>query len=142
MNTKSIRISPRHGLNPSLMQCFYCGEDFGVAVPGLLPGDKPAPHRGVWNMEPCPKCAEFMNMGVILIGVDKDRSSDPKNPYRDGNWCVVAADAIGRIIKSPMADEVLRRRVAFIDSETWQAFGLPKAGKAGASQHHGHSRTE
>jgi hypothetical protein len=137
----SIRISKQHGVNPSLVQCFYCGEDYGVALLGALPGDKPAPHRGVWNYEPCPKCADFMKMGVLCIGVDESKTDDPKNPYRDGNFCVVTTEAIARIVQPPtLVDEILRRRVTFIDGETWMKIGLPRPGRSGATKDHGHIR--
>lgn len=130
-----ITISPRHGLNPSLAVCFYCGEDTGeIVIPGMMKGDREAPRRGVWGYEPCPKCKEFMTQGVILIGVDASKTTDPKNPYRDGNWCVVTAEAISRIVYPPTkADEIIRRRVAFIPTDAWEKIGLPKPGKNGAN---------
>jgi hypothetical protein len=36
----SIRLSEKHGVNPSLMLCFYCGEASGVALLGRLKGDQ------------------------------------------------------------------------------------------------------
>lgn len=139
-----IRISPKHGLNPSIAVCFYCGEDKNeIVLPGRMKGDREAPRRGVWNHDPCTKCAAFMTQGVICIGVDESKTTDHKNPYRDGNWCVMTPEAIARVVKPPtLVDEILRQRCTFIDSETWTAIGLPKAGKHGASKDHGHTRPE
>lgn len=137
----SIRISNKHGVNPSLSVCYYCGGDKNeLILAGALPGDKPAPHRGVWNYEPCDECAEFMKRGVICIGVDESKTTDQKNPYRDGNWCVITAEALERLVRPPLCDEILRRRVAFINEETWLAMNLPRAGRSGASKDHGHQR--
>lgn len=38
-----ITLSPKHGLNPSLMQCPICHKDLGVALFGQLKNDEEAP---------------------------------------------------------------------------------------------------
>ena len=44
--SRSIRISEKHGVNPTIPICFYCGEDKNeVALLGKLHGDKEAPMR-------------------------------------------------------------------------------------------------
>jgi hypothetical protein len=35
----NTRLSPKHGVNSSLMQCFRYEESYGVALAGLLKGD-------------------------------------------------------------------------------------------------------
>jgi hypothetical protein len=43
-----IKLSPQHGVNPSIGVCFYCGEDSGeIILPGRLKGDVEAPRRAV-----------------------------------------------------------------------------------------------
>lgn len=42
--SNSIRLSPKHGLNPSISVCFFCGEDKNeIILPGKLEGDAEAP---------------------------------------------------------------------------------------------------
>lgn len=41
--SKSIKISPKHGVNPSMLQCACCGKDMGIALFGRLKGDAEAP---------------------------------------------------------------------------------------------------
>lgn len=40
---KNIKLSPKHGVNPSMMQCACCGKDMGIALFGRLKGDAEAP---------------------------------------------------------------------------------------------------
>lgn len=57
--SRSIRISEKHGANPTIPICFFCGEDKNeVALLGKLSGDKEAPMR-MWingDYEPCDEC--------------------------------------------------------------------------------------
>jgi hypothetical protein len=116
--------------------CFYCGEGKGVILFGKLKGlvDREAPSQVCLDHEPCDKCRAFMDQGIICIGVDEARSNgDTVNPYRDGNWCVVTEEAIRRIITPPeLADDICKRRCAFIPTEAWTMIGLPKAKRPGA----------
>lgn len=118
-----IKLSKKHGLNPAIPKCFYCGEDKNeIILAGRLPDDAEAPHGAVWDTTPCEKCADCMRQGVILIEVRDGESG--RNPYRAGGWVVVKEDAIRRMIKEPALSEVLKNRVAFIESAVWKAIGL------------------
>ena len=125
MKEKGIRLSPKHGVNPSLSVCFYCGADDGtVVLPGRLRGDTQAPHKAVWTKEPCPTCREYMRQGIILISVRDGEEGD--NPYRTGGFSVVKAEALARLInRQELIDDVLRRRVCFVPDAAWAMLGLP-----------------
>jgi CRISPR/Cas system-associated protein Cas10 (large subunit of type III CRISPR-Cas system) len=124
----SIRLSPKHGLNPSMSTCFYCGGDKNeLIIPGLMKGDREAPRKAVWNMEPCDQCKHFMEQGVILIEVDEAKTTDRKNPYRAGGWCVIKDEAIARVITDEaMREHVLKARVAFLPTEVWDHIGIER----------------
>lgn len=128
-----IVLSPQHGVNPMLPVCFFCQQETGeVALLGRLPGDAEAPHRAVLNMEPCGKCKEWMSKGVILISVEKDASGE--NPYRTGGWCVVKDQALRDIVQPPeLLVAILKKRVAFIPDDAWDALGLPRVVADGES---------
>ena len=53
---RGIRLSEKHGVNPSVMLCFLCGESYGVALLGKHKDehshDAEAPREGVYEMEP------------------------------------------------------------------------------------------
>jgi len=83
-----IKLSKKHGVNPSMSICFFCGKEKNeIVLPGKLKGDAEAPRKAVWNYEPCDECKKYMSEGVMVCVV-KDGSS-PKNPYRTGRSIVI-----------------------------------------------------
>ncbi len=118
---KGIRISKKHGVNPSLEQCFVCGEDIGVILFGRLPEDKKAPRQVCLNQEPCDKCKKYMEQGIILISVKDEEPSN--NPHRTGGWAVVKEEALLRVINDP---KLLEKRMIFVPDSAWAMLGLPK----------------
>lgn len=140
MPEKSIRLSEKHGVNPSVEQCFVCMKDVGVVLFGKLPPergrhakpadrDPQAPMRVCFgpNSEPCAECQAFMRQGVILISVDEAKTEDMENPWRTGGWCVVRDDFIKRVFQPPeLAEHVLERRMAFMPDDAWDMLGLPR----------------
>lgn len=121
----SIRLSEKHGVNPSVLVCFLCGGDAGVALLGRLKDDAEAPSR-VCDREPCRECKSYMERGVILISVDESKTTDPQNPYRTGGWVVMKDVAIRRAFESPMREDILKARVAFLADDAWDQLGLPR----------------
>ena len=106
-----------------MTQCFFCGEAKEVLLDRRL--RKTLPKIAVYDHEPCDKCKEWMEQGIILISVRQ--GSDAKNPFRTGGWAVIREDAFKRIFKD--SDEALKKRVAFVEDEVWDAVGLPREGK-------------
>lgn len=132
---KSLKLSKKHGLNPSLGICFYCGESSGeIVLAGRLPGDAEAPRSACWSMNPCPKCAEYMKQGIILISVrDNDEPKEgrpiPKDyqPYRTGGWVVVKEHFITMYLRGEAAQLILEKRYAYVPDTVWDSFlGLPR----------------
>lgn len=130
---KSILLHPKHGVSPTMALCFYCGEPSEILLVGqprgkvrvLADPDGKMPRDvGAVNYEPCQKCKEYMKQGIIVISV-KDGETDWKNPYRTGKWVVVSEDFIKRVAKSPVKEDILKRRVAFIEDSVWEKIGLP-----------------
>lgn len=77
-----IRLSKKHGVNPSVTVCAVCGKDLGVALFGRLKGDVEAP-RKVFDAEPCDDCKTSFEKhiadGAFLFFVIKDEyESDTK----------------------------------------------------------------
>jgi hypothetical protein len=132
----SIRLDPKYGVNPMMALCFYCQEPgdiilFGQLNPkqrealGSMSGE--APRQMCISREPCAKCKEYMGQGIILISVDKNKSTDKTNPYRTGGWVVLKQEAVERIITSPeILESVLEKRIAFVPDEAWDFIGLPR----------------
>lgn len=128
-----IRLHPKHGVNPTIPTCFYCGEDKNeIALLGAAYRGE-APMKGVvLDQKPCDKCAGYMKQGVILISV-KDGEDGKPNPYRTGGWAVIKDEAIRRMVQpDDLAETIIARRAAFVPDEAWAALGLtPQPEKGG-----------
>lgn len=124
----SIQLSEKHGVNPAIPKCFFCGEDKNeIILAGRLPNDADARevlHGKVVGMEPCDKCKDYMRQGVILVSVRKD--SDENNPYRTGGWVVIKEEAAARLFSDVFGQEIGNKRFAFLEDEVWDTIGLPR----------------
>jgi len=159
----NIKISDKHGVNPSIVNCFYCNEARDIALLGKLPGDEEAPHvLGVMDMEPCHNCVSCMEKGVILISVkdgepdkiesqkrafDTAKHTDGRfyipNLYRTGGWWVMSDDFIRRTVSpESLADNLLKHRWSFIEDSTVEALGLPIGDEAEKMAYRHSSGTE
>ena len=110
--SKGITISPKHGVNPSMDLCFWCGQPKGLILCGRMhekKGDQTdveAPKGMVMNLEPCDKCKENFNLGVQIVEVVDDGSKfhndltfaiqaeDKKVKWPTGRFVVMKAEAI------------------------------------------------
>ena len=75
----------------ALTKCFYCGKDNGIIMNKTLTPFYAAKvkelHGKVVDMEPCPKCKEYMEQGIILISIRDGETGN--NPYRTGGFVVI-----------------------------------------------------
>lgn len=72
MSKNSIRLSKKHGLNPSMMICPLCGKNLGIALFGHLKGDEQAPMQ-VYG-EPCEDCMIDVveKNRVLVVGIKEE----------------------------------------------------------------------
>lgn len=120
--SKSIPISPKHGLNPSMPICFFCGETKNeIALLGKIDRkDSEAPRHILLDYEPCEKCQELMNQGITLIEVEEQpvHPNQPpiaKNLYPSGMWHIVTEDFVKEHFQpEEMVNNVLKKRKCFI----------------------------
>lgn len=104
---KGIKISKKHGLNPTIPVCFWCGEEkHEIALLGEVKtddgGEFKAPMHMVLNYEPCEECQRKMNMGVTLVEVTSQPTSEnhlpiQENAFPTGKWVVIKPEAARRI---------------------------------------------
>ena len=102
--SKNIRLSPEHGLNPTMGICMWCGEPTNeIGLAGRLPKDAAAPKYSVLSYEPCPKCKELWSKGVALIecslGRPDERPPFTKNEfgeevYPTGRFIVLTTEGV------------------------------------------------
>jgi len=121
----SIRLHPEHGLNPTMPVCFYCGKDTGeVALLGAAYKGE-APRHLILNKRPCEWCRANMKLGIVLVACRKGTEADPQPT---GAYVVITEDAATRMFRpAAMREQVLRQRMAFLDTETWTLLGLDTA---------------
>lgn len=121
--SKSIKISEKHGVNPTIPICFFCGEEKKeIVLLGKLPGDTEAPMH-MWipgDYEPCEKCKEKWSHGIPLIEVNDTANFDRQpeivaGAYPTGRVVVIREEAIKRGFKENVADELLKHRHGLID---------------------------
>ena len=134
----SILLSPKHGVNPTIPCCFFCGKQKNeIVLTGrrskrnergrVVDNDVAMPMSGlVFNREPCDECRKLMELGVILISVDESKSDDLANPYRTGGWAVVKDVALKSVQPKSLRDYILAKRVAFVPDDAWDKLGLPR----------------
>ena len=96
MSEKSITLSPKHGVNPSITHCECCGKEIGIAMFGRLKGDVEAPKDVA--MGPCEDCQNVINQQGLMIIEVRDGESG-KNPYRTGRLVGITKDAKERMFK-------------------------------------------
>ena len=96
MSKDSIRLSPKHGVNPSITHCECCGKEIGIAMFGKLKGDVEAP-RDVF-MGLCDDCQKVIDQQGLMIIEVKDGETG-KNPYRTGRIVGITKDAKERMFK-------------------------------------------
>lgn len=96
-------ISKKHGLNPSMDICFFCGETKGIALFGKMKGDAEAPRQVLLNYEPCDKCKEAMDKGTTIVEVvteDNGNRQIVDGAYPTSRWCVMRSEAAKEIFET------------------------------------------
>lgn len=92
---RTITLSPKHGVNPSVTHCPICGKETGVALLGRLKGDAEAP-RDITDRQPCEDCKHVLDNGGHFILETRDGESGD-NPYRTGRLVAITTDAAERL---------------------------------------------
>lgn len=103
-----IKLSPKHGVNPTIPVCFWCGEEkneialLGHIGDGRKGEDIEAPMHMVLNYDPCDKCAANMSLGVVCIEVvdippQEGMLELVDGHYPTGRWNVIKPEAAQRI---------------------------------------------
>ena len=127
---KDIILSKKHGVNPTILLCFWCGKTKNeIALLGKLKGDVEAPRNMILNYEPCEDCSNNMSKGITLI--EATLTGEPGQPemgkgiYPTGKWAVLTEDATKRlIVNKDMLDDILKKKKCYIASEAWEEMGF------------------
>ena len=65
--SKSITLSPKHGVNPSIIICPICKKDTSIALFGRLKGDAEAPKRIEGEL-----CDECKKKYITIVEVESE----------------------------------------------------------------------
>lgn len=128
----SLKISPNHGLNPTMGVCFFCGQDTGeIGILGKLPNDIEAPTKAILNYEPCDKCRKEFEKGIALFGVtntcNDERPEIAPGHYPTGSVVVVTPDAIKNMdfIDPEIKEQILQAGHTLMNEDMLQSL-LPE----------------
>ena len=91
-----IKLSPKHGLNPTVLHCPICGKETGVGLLGRLKGDVEAP-RDMQDPRPCADCQKVLDQGGRFVIEVRDGEDGKENPYRTGRIVGVTTEYMERV---------------------------------------------
>jgi len=121
-----VRVSPKHGVNPSMAVCMFCGEYTGeIALMGMLRGDVEAPRKVVLNDNPCTQCKDIFNQGILFMCVKGDSNRYEGLDWFTGKYSVLREEAMSRLPFTDAAkEEIIKKKKAALDEETWDKLGF------------------
>lgn len=83
--SRGIPISHKHGVNPTIPLCIFCGKEKNmIALLGKLPNDAEAPRHCVLDYEPCDECKAQFAQGVAAVEVVTSQPADKRPPIQQG----------------------------------------------------------
>lgn len=130
MSGGSIRLSKKHGLNPSVLKCWICGGDAGLALLGQVarredgPGSRiiehhaEAPREMTRKGDTCSTCEGVMKSGgIMLVEVRDGEGGD--DPYRTGRVWGLSKQWADRVLK-----DFTHTGMAYVPENTAKQMGL------------------
>ena len=124
--SKGIKISPKHGLNPTIPVCFWCGKQKNeIALMGRMKDDIEAPKNMVLDYVPCEECQSHMAMGVAVLEASDHPNTEGQPPMQKGvyptsRFVVVTTKCADRVFNAyaPWSEG----NKVFVDSDVFSHF--------------------
>ena len=124
--SKGIKISPKHGLNPTIPVCFWCGKQKNeIALMGHMKDDIEAPKNMVLDYVPCEECQNHMAMGVAVLEASDHPNTEGQPPMQKGvyptsRFVVVTTECADRVFSAyaPWSEG----KKVFVDSDVFSHF--------------------
>ena len=124
--SKGIKISPKHGLNPTIPVCFWCGKQKNeIALMGRMKDDIEAPKNMVLDYVPCEECQSHMAMGVAVLEASDHPNTEGQPPIQKGvyptsRFVVVTTECADRVFSAyaPWSEG----KKVFVDSDVFSHF--------------------
>lgn len=136
-------MNSKRGEFVALSKCFFCGQDSDILLHKNM-RDISHLNGKVISMQPCSQCERFMEKGIILLGIDEDKSESGwnhppsrlsererrgwmPNPYRTGAFVVIKDDALEDAVNQPeLFQWAKKHRWMFIAHEALVRMGAIK----------------
>lgn len=139
--SKGIEISPKHGLNPTIPVCFWCGKEKNeIALLGRIrekttnrfganvtkrDSDIEAPSRMVIDYEPCDECKKWWDSGVAVLEVQQtpiqpNQPEIQKGLYPTGRFVVMTVEGADRVF--PQHAPWSKGQKVLVDREVFSHF--------------------
>ena len=131
----SIRISPKHGVNPTIPICAWCGEPKNeIALMGHI-GDKrkgedfEAPRNCILDYVPCEHCAEQWSAGVAILEATTQRPTPYRPPIQQDKGVDIYPTMRMVVIRPESASQIFGQemsagqRILLEDTAFEQVFG-------------------
>ena len=117
----SIRLSEKHGVNPSVDRCFFCGESYAVVMFGKMKNDEQGP-SSVCSGGLCDRCQKVKDDGGIFIIETRSGVENPSEG-RTGRLMALKKDSnLSNIIRPPeLAERIRETGVAYIEEKAFEA---------------------
>lgn len=136
-----IEISPKHGLNPTIPVCFWCGKEKNeIALLGRIREKTKdhfgsntvvrgsvieAPRRMVLDYEPCDECKKMWESGVAVLEVQQtptmpNQPEIQKGIYPTGRFAVVTVEGADRVF--PQHAPWSKGQKVFVDAAVFSHF--------------------
>ena len=135
MANNNIKLSPKHGVNPTIPLCAWCGEPKNeIALLGQI-GDRrkgedlEAPKNVVLDYVPCEHCAEQWSAGVAILEATTERPVPYRPPMKKENGVDIYPTMRMVVIKAESANRIFDcemqagQRVLLEDKAFEQIFG-------------------
>ena len=104
--SKGIRVSEKHGVNPSITVCPICGKETGIALLGKLKGDKEAPMRML--SDPCDDCVSKLGNDKIYILAINDQGYSTKSIIIERSTLNIPVKGYMTLMKENEFDKVFK----------------------------------
>lgn len=123
MRNGSIRLHKEHGLNPTMVNCFICGETVHIALVGAqskkIFGQEEAPRECV-DGSICDRCQGIIDQGGVFFIEVKDGETG-NNPYRTGLLWGIKREVAERIVNDT---KLLDKGIMWIEKSVAEQIGF------------------
>lgn len=125
--SKGIKISPKHGVNPSIQKCFWCQKEMGLILFGKMKDDAEAPKCVTLDYEPCDECKSQWEKGIAVLEAAHepfyaDQPLWGADCYPSGRMMVIRREAMRQMLSGnpDLCEAVMKSGKTFMERDVFQ----------------------